>query len=918
MLRVGRFTWVAILLLLMMALQLYGLNQLIVRRPTSGAFRVGYIDEAVLVVEPQGSHAEQSLYLHYSDHGSLGGSQIEVIHQFELPKDAVVNDLWLWMGDSVMQAVMMDRWRAKAIYDSILPRLVIDPALLIKTGAQYELHVYPLTSASYRKVKINYLAPVEWNNQQARVELPLGLLNANNTPYDKPLKILFRTRRPIWGEPSLEGVEGITFQSRRDTMGYQYRYAYIPNTAKLNKLVLTYQTEFTDGIYFRANQKQREPMYFLAGFHPRDLYDQIDEKSLTQKVLVGLDLSGNYRTPFSMLLENLNNVLKSAISSKEKFKLMVAGAGEMQSFPDDWISGREADAVLTTFAQSALGNKIANIPKPHVLFADELAYKTWGFRELDQIATWEKVATIKEAAKYFYRADVVAAYEHGYESTITAAELQFIRPRLDSLFARGGRFLTFFDSNRVSFDILSPQYISGLSVIHKSPANLVRNEAGNIGRFFPPTCSHQTVNFLGYSDPQAKTELKNALGEAAVISKKISQGLFVVSGIWAYKDDYSLRRDFSLTLLGLNHPNPNGLLLQLLHQCQQQFQLQNYDRLIVFTNADSIFAKTDADATAAQLLAGFGQRAPLIHTVNLIDLPFPLVSQPNNDYQGSGYFEYALAKASGGSHFETSKDDWDTIATELYYLPPLKLINFDVTIDNGAGQLLEMRPLQANDTNPFRPYFYVGAATGEREIKINLTAEFKNIDYTIKNQYLFAVDHDTTQAGQVMASIIGRERLQDLFKSTPLDTAAIVDLAMKFRLLCDFTALIALEPSKKYHFMKNPFDEGKMVPVRQHSEETPDSLRLDLYPNPFNDYVTVEVAGLKGAQLTLCVYNLKGQLVRTLAVAQPLVGAQCYSWDGRDDVGQSVASGIYFVHASLQQKGVAKTIVQCKRLLLLR
>jgi hypothetical protein len=88
---------------------IFALNELTVRVPDIYLSYPGYIDKATLVVEPYGGYSEQSLYLEYSDHGQFSsGQKVEIIHRFELPQGAVINDLWLWMGDSVMQAIMLD------------------------------------------------------------------------------------------------------------------------------------------------------------------------------------------------------------------------------------------------------------------------------------------------------------------------------------------------------------------------------------------------------------------------------------------------------------------------------------------------------------------------------------------------------------------------------------------------------------------------------------------------------------------------------------------------------------------------------------------------------------------------------------------------------------------------------------------
>ncbi|MFQ5651787.1 MAG: FlgD immunoglobulin-like domain containing protein, partial [bacterium] len=65
------------------------------------------------------------------------------------------------------------------------------------------------------------------------------------------------------------------------------------------------------------------------------------------------------------------------------------------------------------------------------------------------------------------------------------------------------------------------------------------------------------------------------------------------------------------------------------------------------------------------------------------------------------------------------------------------------------------------------------------------------------------------------------------------------------------------------------------------------------YPNPFNPTTTIPVSVPQRAQLTLQVYNLLGQKVKTLYTGVIEPGRLLFTWDGRDQSGTRVASGVY-------------------------
>jgi hypothetical protein len=66
------------------------------------------------------------------------------------------------------------------------------------------------------------------------------------------------------------------------------------------------------------------------------------------------------------------------------------------------------------------------------------------------------------------------------------------------------------------------------------------------------------------------------------------------------------------------------------------------------------------------------------------------------------------------------------------------------------------------------------------------------------------------------------------------------------------------------------------------------------YPNPFNPVTNIRFTVLRTANVKLDVYNIVGQKVRTLVDEEMTPGAYAVDWDGTDESGNAVSSGIYF------------------------
>jgi hypothetical protein len=85
------------------------------------------------------------------------------------------------------------------------------------------------------------------------------------------------------------------------------------------------------------------------------------------------------------------------------------------------------------------------------------------------------------------------------------------------------------------------------------------------------------------------------------------------------------------------------------------------------------------------------------------------------------------------------------------------------------------------------------------------------------------------------------------------------------------------------------------------------------HPNPFNPTTTIKYQIKDAGHVSLKIYNVAGQLVRTLVDEQTTAGEiQEIRWRGLNDAGQPVSSGVYFYRL------VAKNYTETKKMVLLK
>lgn len=109
-------------------------------------------------------------------------------------------------------------------------------------------------------------------------------------------------------------------------------------------------------------------------------------------------------------------------------------------------------------------------------------------------------------------------------------------------------------------------------------------------------------------------------------------------------------------------------------------------------------------------------------------------------------------------------------------------------------------------------------------------------------------------------------------------------------------------------------------PVNLHfgegDEDSPELTPLpgfrDIYPNPFNPEASIRYGVDKGGLVEIKIYNQRGQVVRNLVNSEHTKGWYKMIWDGKNDLGNNVATGVYFARMDLGGKKYLRKMVMMK------
>ncbi|MFC1563865.1 YCF48-related protein [candidate division KSB1 bacterium] len=106
---------------------------------------------------------------------------------------------------------------------------------------------------------------------------------------------------------------------------------------------------------------------------------------------------------------------------------------------------------------------------------------------------------------------------------------------------------------------------------------------------------------------------------------------------------------------------------------------------------------------------------------------------------------------------------------------------------------------------------------------------------------------------------------------------------------------------------------GLPVSVIESDNQLPDKFSIGQnYPNPFNPETKITYSVTVPTQVSLKIYNINGQLIKTLVSGQVPNGDHIAIWDGTNDCGKKVSSGVYIYRLH------AGGFVQSKKMMLIK
>ena len=151
----------------------------------------------------------------------------------------------------------------------------------------------------------------------------------------------------------------------------------------------------------------------------------------------------------------------------------------------------------------------------------------------------------------------------------------------------------------------------------------------------------------------------------------------------------------------------------------------------------------------------------------------------------------------------------------------------------------------------------------------------------------------------LQSNITERGMIHLAFASTDgLQSKTITQI--RFDILADDVSPLTLQMVELYHSDALPIDAQKVNGNFSSWGIPPEhSSLLQNFPNPFNPETWIPYQLAEGGDAIIRIYNVKGQLVKTLELGYKEAGifthrSRAVYWDGKNEQGDRVASGVYF------------------------
>lgn len=270
-------------------------------------------------------------------------------------------------------------------------------------------------------------------------------------------------------------------------------------------------------------------------------------------------------------------------------------------------------------------------------------------------------------------------------------------------------------------------------------------------------------------------------------------------------------------------------------------------------------------------------------------------------YYGNGYFYSNLAKLTQGSYQNISNGNSESTVVNLAFKYAQGAINsFDLHTKLANGFCYGRHTISKNENVAYltEVIMQVGKYKGTFPFGIEFSGEFNN---EIFSKTIEISDNEQTENDVVVKNIWAGAYIRAMENSyTSNDIVGeIISQSIENRILSRYTSFLCLEDTSNWCLtcipkVGNEINDGELTSANPLKMDK-DSLLV--YPNPFNDKITIEIQISENSFVEdLTLYDMKGSVVYKFDRNQFVAGAtKTIRWNGLSQNGTPVNPGMYLL-----------------------
>jgi predicted Zn-dependent protease len=253
-------------------------------------------------------------------------SRLEGIFYFPLPQDASISGFAMWIGDELVEADVVEKQRAREIYETIL-REKRDPGLLEWTGGNiFKARVFPIFAHSEKRIKITYTQVLPMTGSRYSYSYALQSEMLKQTPLrELALKVTVSSALP------LKSVVCPSHNARLSTTSHSAEVEFAAQEYTPSRdFEVEIETDSRKNELAIIPHRRGDDGYFLLTVNPPDADPRARPllgDGAPLDLLVVADTSASMDREQRKIQDQFLSYLLGSLGKKDRFRLAAADAG---------------------------------------------------------------------------------------------------------------------------------------------------------------------------------------------------------------------------------------------------------------------------------------------------------------------------------------------------------------------------------------------------------------------------------------------------------------------------------------------------------------------------------------------------------------------------------------------------------------